>query len=357
MIVVNKFLIFTLIASTLFVIQQANSADTIFDKRFERWKKQAEAGDKRAQYKLGNAYLRGNGVKLDMKQAINWFTKSANQNYIKAAHKLGHIYYSSKNSRKYKLGFQWFLKAANKKYAPSQYYLGRMYFEGKGVKRDLDRALLWAKRAEQQQLIKAKILITEIHEAMGRVAKKRVASNPPPAPKIKTQPTPEPRIPTKITSKNTDDHEPPTTITPKETRPPVQMNTPLFGTRKIVTSGNWILNGKPAEHMPSILTKCESTGAEVKCNTDRLKGENVAYSAHYEVESVFSAFNSKGTFNAKYRINYLFVLPEDPDDPEPDEDLPALGWQKSYTKLRCRVLGNDKIHCFTDDFKVERFTK
>jgi len=352
-VVKNKILMLTVIALSLSLSlsQQLFSADTLFDKRFERWKKQASQGDKRAQYKLGVSYLRGNEVKVNIPEAIKWFTKSAKQNYVKAAHKLGLIYYNNKDGNKnYKRGFRWFLKAANKKYAPSQYYVGKMYLEARGVKQDLERALLWAKRAENQQLIKAQNLIGSISEAMGGGKTKKRKPKIEPKKLVKRSP--------KIKKNNTNKNS-----TAGKARPDPKQNPPLnsiatlFATQKIVTKSKWLMNGKPAEHMPSSLTRCQPAGNTIKCITGRLKGETSSYTAHYQVQTTLSDFKPTGTFNLKYRKNFIFVLPEDPDDPSPDEDSPALGWQKSHSNLRCRVLSKNKMHCFTDEFKVERFTK
>ncbi len=342
----NNTFIVGLFVSLILLSQQLIAADTLFDKRFDRWKKQALQGDKRAQYKLGVAYLRGNEVKVNITESIKWFTKSAKQNYVKAAHKLGHIYYTNKDKRRnYKRGFRWFLKAANKKYAPSQYFIGKMYLEGRGVKRDLERALLWAKRAEKQQLIKAQNLISQIEEAMGSGSKK-IASN--------TKVTPPPKAAPPKAAPVADENTP---RPPPKANPPQDPISTLFNTKKVVTAGGWNLSGKPAEHMPSTINKCQESGETIKCITGRVINQEIGYMAHFEVEATFSDFRPTGTYNVKYRKRFIFVLPDDPDDPEPDEDIPALGWQKSHNNLRCRVLARDKMHCFTDDFKVERYTK
>ena len=42
-------------------------------------REQAEQGDDRAQYKLGASYARGQGVKKDYVQAMEWYRKAAEQ--------------------------------------------------------------------------------------------------------------------------------------------------------------------------------------------------------------------------------------------------------------------------------------
>ena len=41
----------------------------------------AERGDADAQYNLGLCYAKGNGVKADMVEAVNWYRKAARQGH------------------------------------------------------------------------------------------------------------------------------------------------------------------------------------------------------------------------------------------------------------------------------------
>ena len=52
-----------------------------YEQAFPLLKKAAEKGHKKAQYRLGRCYDKGNGVKEDDKQAVAWYAKSAAQGY------------------------------------------------------------------------------------------------------------------------------------------------------------------------------------------------------------------------------------------------------------------------------------
>jgi TPR repeat protein len=52
----------------------------------------AAAGDAQAQFALGNYYFSGVGVPQDYAQALLWFTRSANQDFIPAQNQLGYMY-------------------------------------------------------------------------------------------------------------------------------------------------------------------------------------------------------------------------------------------------------------------------
>jgi len=52
----------------------------------------AKKGDAEAQYNLANAYLKGEGVEKNEKEAAKWFEKSANQDYADAQMAMGFVY-------------------------------------------------------------------------------------------------------------------------------------------------------------------------------------------------------------------------------------------------------------------------
>ena len=57
-------------------------------KEAEKEKKAAEQGDAVAQLNLGNGYYFGNGVEKDLKQAVYWYQKAADQGYEDAKAKV-----------------------------------------------------------------------------------------------------------------------------------------------------------------------------------------------------------------------------------------------------------------------------
>jgi len=57
----------------------------------------AEAGNPVAQNVMGNAYDNGNGVEMDMAQAIDWYERAAAQDFDKAIYNLGLIYSNGEN--------------------------------------------------------------------------------------------------------------------------------------------------------------------------------------------------------------------------------------------------------------------
>ena len=75
---------------------------------FHRTKRLAEGGGKLAQYLIGNAYRNGDGVPQDYKQAVKWYSKSAEQGVVSAQFNLSNMYYNGEGVIKdYVTAYAW----------------------------------------------------------------------------------------------------------------------------------------------------------------------------------------------------------------------------------------------------------
>ena len=168
---------------------------------FESVLNKAKAGNVLAQYKIGQAYRRGNHVLQDDKLARKWYLAAAMQDYgdaqfdigylyltetggergytkalfwLKKAAKhenlfayanIGYIYYRGKGvDVDYKLAGDWFVKSAEKGNAYSQYYLGWMHEQGLGTKVNINIAKKYYQMAADQGYRKAKRRIIELNK-------------------------------------------------------------------------------------------------------------------------------------------------------------------------------------------------
>ncbi len=109
-----------------------------------------ETGDKVSQFLLGKAYYEGQGVEKNYETALQWFNKSAEQNYPNALFSLGMMYDDGLGTKQdYKAAFSAYRKAADYGHTMAQYYLGLMYRDGHGVEQDHLLALQWLQKAEE----------------------------------------------------------------------------------------------------------------------------------------------------------------------------------------------------------------
>jgi len=75
----------------------------------------AEQGDANSQNRLGNAYLKGQGVPLNYAEAVRWYRKAADQGYALAQFDLAFMYYRGQGvPRDYVLAHMWMGLAASR---------------------------------------------------------------------------------------------------------------------------------------------------------------------------------------------------------------------------------------------------
>ena len=76
----------------LLQVQNLNDAMGNRSVSFIELLKQAEAGDKRAQYSVGNAYATGNGVLKNDADALKWWRQAAQNGLPEAQNHLAYLY-------------------------------------------------------------------------------------------------------------------------------------------------------------------------------------------------------------------------------------------------------------------------
>lgn len=114
----------------------------------------AEAGDPAAQYYVAHMYEKGDGVAKDAGRTLEWYRRSAEQGYARAQYKLAIGYAQgwpglAKDEDEAR---QWLLKAAAGGSSSAQRVLGNAYERGElGFARDPDRARYWLERANDEK--------------------------------------------------------------------------------------------------------------------------------------------------------------------------------------------------------------
>jgi TPR repeat protein len=110
----------------------------------------ASQGDAQAQYALGRAFVDGNGVTRDFKQAANWLQMAAQQGHPEAAATLGELYQAGQGVPKdLPSALKWYHAAGDKGSVAAQYDLGFLYEKGQGMPRDAKQAAHWFLLAAQ----------------------------------------------------------------------------------------------------------------------------------------------------------------------------------------------------------------
>jgi TPR repeat protein len=132
-----------------------------FDKAMEAYKKGsfiealngfyilAKNGDAKAQFNVGLMYANGQGGQKDIRKAMSWYEKAAQQDLASAQYNLATLYQAAGelDPHAYKKAAYWYEKAANNGVKQAFNNLAALYLEGKGVKKDAKKALMLFEKA------------------------------------------------------------------------------------------------------------------------------------------------------------------------------------------------------------------
>ena len=118
---------------------------------FDFQQKLANNGNAPAQYKLATMYETGRGVEKDLDKAIEWYTRSANQNNPAAINRLTYLEIKKDGlTAKHKNWLASLDKSARDGDGDALLLMGTMLKEGVAVKQDLNNALAYLKRAKMK---------------------------------------------------------------------------------------------------------------------------------------------------------------------------------------------------------------
>ena len=138
------------------------------------WLDKAVEGDASAQFWLGAAYERGDGIKQDFAQAIKWLLKSARQGNVDAKNLLGQMYEDAEGfPRDYVKAAGWYRAACEQR--PDRggagqgcINLGLLCLDGNGVKRNMVEAYKYFKiggSSANLNIAKSRMTAVQITEA------------------------------------------------------------------------------------------------------------------------------------------------------------------------------------------------
>jgi TPR repeat protein len=153
--------------------------------------------DAMAEYRFGNKYHDGNGIKQNFEEAAIWYRKAAEQNAIPAEIALGIAYERGEGVKQdYAEAAKWYRRAAEQGDGDAQKFIGLLTEHGMGVEKNTVQAYAWyelamqmyssdavfeqtrlAKEMTQEQVEKAKNLAKEWKESK-KVQNRRFTDSP-----------------------------------------------------------------------------------------------------------------------------------------------------------------------------------
>jgi len=111
----------------------------------------AKGGNPNAQFNLGVAYGKGEGVPQDYAESMKWYRVAAGQGLAEAQNNLGIAYERGQGvPQDYAESTKWYRMAAGQGLADAQYNLGVAYYNGQGVSKDYAESMKWFRLAAEQ---------------------------------------------------------------------------------------------------------------------------------------------------------------------------------------------------------------
>lgn len=133
----------------------------------QRTLRRAFRGDAMSQCEIGDFYTEGEH--RDYREAIKWYTISAEGGYERAFLEMGKVYDLDipeiPNGKKKAMKI--YLKLATQGYPTAQCILGRKYWFGDGVEVDLGQAVKWLSKAAEQKLEEAVRNLADLYASVG----------------------------------------------------------------------------------------------------------------------------------------------------------------------------------------------
>jgi TPR repeat protein len=131
----------------------------------EKLRAAADSGDREAQFLLGKAYWHGKGVPMDQKKAVEYYRQAAAMNHADALAGLGAAYGLGQGieKRDEAAAAEYFRKAAELGSAIGQMNLGKMLITGKTLEKNTGEGVQWITKAAGQGLLQAQIYLGELY--------------------------------------------------------------------------------------------------------------------------------------------------------------------------------------------------
>lgn len=137
-------------------------------------------GGQNSNYNLGVMYFKGEGVKPDRLQGVEYFKKAAEQGHKNAQFILGTLFDKGEDVIQDRAAAaKWYKSAAEKGHMQAQFNLGLMYTNGEGVEKDREEAVIWLTKAAKQGHQGAGKLLGVMGEEVPKAARPKTGSKKP----------------------------------------------------------------------------------------------------------------------------------------------------------------------------------
>ena len=143
-----------------------------YETAFQKWMPLAKRGNAEAQYCIGHLYHYGKGVTENLKEALKWTKRAAEQKHSTAEWTLGFFYDVPHKgiTRDIKKTVRWYTRSAKQGNVDGQQSIGNLYLRGgkydtkMSPAKNYKKGVKWIRRAAEQGDDEAQIELGELYE-------------------------------------------------------------------------------------------------------------------------------------------------------------------------------------------------
>lgn len=276
----------------------------------------ARRGDPDAQYYVGNAYEEGRGTRKDLKQALEWYGKAAQQNLHDAQYKLGYFYENGLGVKQdIKKAMEWYKRAAKNSRSMVRDNLNEAAFVRR--KEEMKRSLETIKAEQEKRERERKLAEARARQEAARRQQLAAAQ------------------PKKVTVVSM--HKPVATE---------RVNIPDIS--DVVLNNKWSDGSESADYLPSSSTHClRDSGSEIVCFSDEKQRVINGLRVTYTTKATLTGFKPDGTFQIKYHYNAIQMDKASSSGVSVDPNGLKLeqGWQEPQLAVNCRTTDRINLYC------------
>ena len=141
----------------------ATGLSTTWGQSIASWQTESDRGNATAQFLLGRAYHRGEGVEKDDIRSLELLTKAADGGSLEAMDGIGYLYLTGAGvEASESKALEWYRKAAEKGLPKAQLNFGLLLRQGKEIERSNEEGLKWLEKAARAGTLEA-------NAALGRI--------------------------------------------------------------------------------------------------------------------------------------------------------------------------------------------
>ena len=326
----------------------------------------AKRGDLASQVRVAESYESGVDVKKDLKEALKWYTKAANQSHAPSQYKVGYFHENALGTAKnISSAMTWYNKAKANGSDKASQRLDKGGFAKKQKAQKAQRLALQIKLDKEDVARVAKEKAAEETKAKELADKQKLAEKKAQAAKKKIDKKKAPVAKKKIDKKKAPVAKP----VAKKKAPVAKKKAPakvavvkkkkkakavkIPNLSKLILNNKWKNKDGSADYLPSASTTCLEVGDELTCFSNEKSRKLSGTKVTYTTKSTLFGFKSNGSFKVVYNYNGIDVSGKKSKALDVYGLTMKKGWQEPAIAIKCKASDRKNLTCYRGNKKVK----